>query len=158
MNTECERCAAELASTIDGDAWYGDSLRKILDGVTAEQARAHPIPNGHSIWEMVVHLDVWIGFFSGATQGVAIPPWPTMARELDWPSVTAGHERAWRESVSSLFEHHAEFVEMIRSFGDDRLESTVPGRAYDFYQLFHSASLHAAYHGGQIALLKKMVT
>jgi DinB superfamily len=157
MNTECNRIAYELASTINGEAWYGDSLRQILDGVTAAQAQAHPVPNGHSIWEMVEHVDAWIRFFYGATQGTPIPPWASMPKELDWPPVNATGEQAWRETVRSFLENHLKLVEMIKTFGDERLEATVPGRTYNFYRLFRSASLHAVYHAGQIALLKKML-
>lgn len=158
MNTECKRSARELASTINGEAWYGDSLREILEGVSAEQARSHPVPNAHSIWEVVVHLDAWIELFSGALEGKPIPPWPGMPVETDWPRPSAADDEAWRASLHSLFEHHLQFVEQMKTFGDDRLESTVPGRSYDFHQMFQSASLHAAYHAGQIALLKKMLT
>jgi uncharacterized damage-inducible protein DinB len=157
MNTECERSALELASTINGEAWYGDSLREILEGVTAEQARAHPVPNAHSIWEIVVHLDAWIQLFSGAMHGTPIPAWPAMPAEQDWPPVNARTDDAWAASVRSLFEHHLRFAERMKSFGDERLQSTVPGRTYNFSRMFQSASLHAAYHTGQIALLKKML-
>jgi hypothetical protein len=44
---------------------------------------------------------------------------------------------------------------MIQSFGDERLEATVPGRSYNFYRLFQSVTQHAVYHAGQIAILKK---
>lgn len=157
MKTECRRTADQLVSNIDGDAWYGDSLRKILDNVTAEQAGAHPIPNAHSIWELVLHLNAWAELYSGAILGRPIPPWPGMPEEVDWPRLKALDERSWRESVRSLFENHSELAERIAQFTDDRLESTVPGRSYDFRQLFQSASLHAVYHAGQIALLKKLV-
>jgi len=158
MKSECQRSAWQLASNIDGDAWYGDSLRAILDDVTAEQARAHPIPNAHSILEIVVHLNAWITFFSRAVEGTPIPPWPTMPKELDWPPVNVNDDEAWRESVRSLLANHLQFAERIEHFGDERLDETVPGRRYNFSQLFQSASLHAAYHAGQIALLKKMLT
>jgi hypothetical protein len=158
MNTECKRSALELASTINGEAWYGDSLREILEGVTAEQAWAHPVPNAHSIWEIVVHLDAWIRLFSGAMQGIPLPPWPGMSQEQDWPPVNAEHDEGWRESLRLLFEHHLEFAEKMKRFGDERLEWAVPGRTYNFSRLFRSASLHAVYHGGQIALLKKAAT
>jgi len=157
MTSQCSRSADQLASTINGEAWYGDSLREILAGVTAERARARPIADGHSIWEIVAHLTAWINFYSGAIQGVPIPPWPTMAKDMDWPPVATGDEQSWRDCLRSFFHNHAKFIERMRTFGDERLDSTVPGRTYDFNQLFQSASLHAAYHGGQIALLKKMV-
>ena len=33
MNSECSRIAGQLDSTLNGEAWYGDSLREILEGV-----------------------------------------------------------------------------------------------------------------------------
>jgi hypothetical protein len=156
MSTECNRIADQLASTIHGEAWYGGSLREILEGVTAKQAGAHPVPNAHSIWELVSHLESWVKFALGAIDGVPVPPWPAMPVELDWPPVTDEGAPAWRRAVDSFFAHHLKLVEQIRAFPDERLEATVPGRTYNFYQLFQSTMQHAVYHGGQIALLKKL--
>jgi hypothetical protein len=49
----------DLNRGYDGDAWHGPPLRKVLDGVTADVASAHPITDSHSIWEIVVHLSAW---------------------------------------------------------------------------------------------------
>lgn len=155
MNTECKRIAFQLISTINGEAWYGDSLREILDGVTAKQAQSHPIASTHSIWEMVLHLEVWVKFALGAIQGVPIPPWPAMPKEMDWPLVNGTDDRAWQQAVTSFFASHMKLVEAIQAFSDDQLESTVPGRTYNFYRLYYGIAQHAIYHGAQIALLKK---
>lgn len=155
MTTECNRIADQLASAINGEAWYGDSLREILDGVTEDQALARPIPNAHSIWELVLHVEAWIKFFDGAIAGKPIPVWATMPKELDWPPLTATTGEAWQQAVNSFFSNHQKVVQAIKSFDDRRLDETVPGRTYNFYHLFGSAIQHAVYHGGQIALLKK---
>jgi uncharacterized damage-inducible protein DinB len=155
MNTECNRIAYALASAINGDAWYGDSLRKILDKVTLEQAQARPIPNAHTIWELVVHVEAWVKFCHGAIEGTPIPAWSTMPKEQDWPLVTDISEQAWQQAVNSFFSTHLKLVEAIKTLNDDRLEVTVPGRTYNFYHLFQGMIQHAVYHGGQIALLKK---
>jgi DinB family protein len=146
MSTECDRIAYQLASTINGEAWYGDTLRQILDGVTAKQAYAHPVPNAHSIWELLGHVESWVKFALGAVDGVPIPPWPAITREP-----------VWKQVVDSFFSHHLKLVETIKAFSDERLEATVPGRTYNFYRLFQSTTQHAVYHAGQIALLKKNV-
>ena len=156
MNTECQRVANELASNLDGEAWYGESIREILNGVTAEQANARPVSDAHSIWEIVLHVDAWIRLYIEALEGTPIPEWKSMPKEMDWPPVTATGEDDWKQAVSRLFNNHLEMVERIKSFDDERLESAVPGRTYTFYRLFHGATLHAVYHGGQIALLKKV--
>jgi hypothetical protein len=69
MSTECNRIALQLASTINGEAWYGDSLRKILEDVTATRALAHPIRSAHSIWELLCHVEAWVKFALGAIDG-----------------------------------------------------------------------------------------
>jgi hypothetical protein len=38
------------------DAWHGPSLRKLLRGVGVDQATRKPIPDAHSIWEVVEAL------------------------------------------------------------------------------------------------------
>jgi uncharacterized damage-inducible protein DinB len=157
MNTECYRIAYALASAINGEAWYGDSLRKILAKVTAKQAEARPIPNAHSIWELVVHVEAWVKFCLGAVQGTPIPAWPAMPKEQDWPPVIETGEQVWKVAVDSFFSTHLKLVEALKTLSDDRLEATVPGRSYNFYHLFQGMIQHAVYHGGQIALLKKML-
>jgi uncharacterized damage-inducible protein DinB len=157
MNTECNRIANAVAAAISGDAWYGESVRKILDKVTAREAQARPIPNAHTIWELVIHVEAWVKFCLGAVQGTPIPAWSTMPKEQDWPTVGKASEQDWQQAVSSFFSTHQALVEAIKAFSDDRLESTVPGRPYNFYHLFQGMIQHAVYHGGQVALLKKMV-
>lgn len=155
MNIECNRIALQLSSTINGEAWYGDSVQEILEGVTAKQAQAHPIPNAHSIWELVCHVNVWVKFALGAIQGTPIPQWPEMPKEQDWPPVTSTTDDAWKAVLNSFFSDHLKLVEAIKAFTDERLDAAVPGRTYNFYRLFQSTTQHATYHAGQIALLKK---
>jgi hypothetical protein len=158
MSTECERIAHHLADTINGQAWYGDSLQQVLKGVNARQAQAHPIPNAHSTWELLRHVESWVKFALGAVEGVPIPAWPGMPVELDWPAVAdnSESETAWKKTVDSFFSHHSKLVETVRNLSDERLEATVPGRNYNFYRLFHGTIQHAVYHAGQIVMLKKM--
>src|ERR1700743_713277 len=155
MNTECTRIANAVAAAIGGEAWYGDSLRKILDNVTVKQAQARPIANAHTIWELVIHGKGWVSFSLVAIQAKPIPAWSTMPKEQDWPLVGNTAEQDWQRAVNSFFSTHQALVEAIKAFSDDRLESTVPGRAYNFYHLFQGMIQHAVYHGGQVALLKK---
>jgi hypothetical protein len=130
MNTECKHIADELFSTLNGEAWYGDCVQKILEGVTSEQALSHPIPSAHSIWELVHHLEAWCKFAYGAVQGISIPGWPDMPQEQDFPPVIDQDHQAWQQAVRSLFANHLKLVEAIKGFGDSRLEATVPGSPY----------------------------
>jgi DinB superfamily len=132
-------------------------VREILQGISATGAQARPLPNGHSIWELVLHVEAWCKFAHGAVHGKVIPAWPFEQTEMDWPPVGEPSEKAWQSAMSSFFANHQRLVEAINTFGDDRLETTVPGRTYDFYRLFQGSTQHAIYHAGQIALLKKIL-
>ena len=56
---ESERLAGELDKALNGEAWHGPSWREALEGVTPEQALAHPVPGAHSIAEVVRHAATW---------------------------------------------------------------------------------------------------
>jgi hypothetical protein len=56
MHAELNRLNAQLGKALEGDAWHGPSVIETLEGVTVEQAAAHPIAGAHSIWELVLHL------------------------------------------------------------------------------------------------------
>jgi hypothetical protein len=155
---ECSRIADALASAISGDAWYGDPFTTILGNVTAGEAMAHPIANAHSIWELVLHVEAWVQFSLGAVRGVPIPAWRTMAKEQDWPAIASTGNDDWKKAVEGFLSAHSKLVDAIKTLNDERLDEIVPGRAYNFYHLFHGMIQHAVYHGGQIAMLRKVVS
>jgi hypothetical protein len=78
-----------------------------------------------------------------------------MPQDMDWPVIKHRDENAWRETVDSFFASYRTLEKTIKNFGDQRLESTVPGRTYNFSRLFEGMIQHAIYHSGQIAILKK---
>ena len=58
--TEIERIVDQLNRAFVGEAWHGPAVIEILEGVTAQQAVAHPLAGGHSIWELTLHLAAWM--------------------------------------------------------------------------------------------------
>ena len=57
--TEVDRIRDQFRRAFEGEAWHGPSVLALLDGVTAQQAAAHPIPGAHSIWELTLHIAAW---------------------------------------------------------------------------------------------------
>jgi hypothetical protein len=82
---------------------------------------------------------------------------PVLPPEQDFPAIADSKGEAWRSLLASVFYINDDLARAIESFGDARLTEIVPGRKYDFYQLFQGMTQHALYHAGQIALLKKSV-
>jgi uncharacterized damage-inducible protein DinB len=141
----------QLKAAFDGEAWHGPALMEILDGVDAATAAARPIPAAHSIWELVLHLATWERVIARRIQGEEFMP----SDEENFPQVRQATDSAWREAVKMLRTTHAELIRLVSAMKEDRLHERVPGKDYDLRFMLTGAVQHAAYHGGQIALLKK---
>jgi uncharacterized damage-inducible protein DinB len=143
--------AEQLRRAFEGDAWHGPAVLDLLTDVDARTAAARPIPNAHSIWELVLHIAVWdwasLRRLDGevcqpeGTDNFPIPPKPTAA--------------AWRKAVADCKRTHNLLVNTVGALPESRLRDRVPGKKYDFYFMLHGVAQHELYHAGQIALLKK---
>lgn len=155
-NTECTRIANQLRSVFDGEAWHGPSLRELLSGVSHEQANARPLASAHSIWELVLHIEVWTTYAREAMHGQPIPPFvENMPPEQNWPLIRDPSAAAWKAATEKVLRAGGDLAKEIEKFGDERLQETVPGRNYDFERLLRGSVQHCVYHSGQVALLKK---
>ena len=57
--SEAARIADQLRCAFQGEAWHGPSVLELLSDVDAATAAAHPLPDAHSIWELVLHVAAW---------------------------------------------------------------------------------------------------
>jgi len=152
--SESARLADQIRRAFDGDAWHGDSLLELLDGVNAKMASAHPIKNAHSIWELVLHIAAWDGAVRKRIGGTAVE----LADEQNFPNVTDTSEAAWRKAIEQAKHAHGELVNAVAVFPDSRLQDQVPGKTdshHNFFYMINGIVQHELYHAGQIALLKK---
>ena len=149
--TEIERMLDQLHRAFEGDAWHGSPVMSILEGVTAQQAAAHPVNNAHSIWELVQHIGAWE---VAGTRRLAGDP-AKLSDEEDWPSVGEPSEAAWQQTKEKLRQGHDKFRDAIARLDDSQLDGPVVESAYNLYATLHGIIQHTLYHAGQIALLKK---
>src|SRR5579863_5112846 len=156
--SETTRLADQIRRAYDGDAWHGDSLYDILLNVNAKQAAARPIPNAHSIWELVNHIAAWDAAIVKRIGGAVLE----LEGEENFPPVPAltgdALEDAWRKTVRRMQETNHDLAAAVANFPDSRLTERVPGKTesyHDFYYSFAGIVQHELYHAGQIALLKK---
>jgi uncharacterized damage-inducible protein DinB len=152
--SETAQLADQIRRAFEGEAWHGDSLLEILAGVSAKTAAAHPIPNAHSIWELLLHIQAWDDVTIRRAGGTAVQP----TGEKNFPPVRDTSEAAWQQAVAGVKKTHEELVRTVAAFPDSRLDEQVPGKSqdyYNFYYLFSGIVQHELYHAGQIALLKK---
>jgi hypothetical protein len=153
MNSECLRIADQLSRAFTGKPWHGSPVRDLLDGITAEQACDRTLASAHSIWELVLHIEIYVQAAAEVVEGVPMPK--ISETPADWRPVLDARPSAWSAAAERLLKNSDRLAKAIEGFTDQRLTETVPGREYDFYYLFHGIVQHSLYHAGQIAVLKK---
>jgi uncharacterized damage-inducible protein DinB len=152
--SESARLADQLRRAFNGEAWHGDSVLEILQGVTAAQAAARPIAGAHSIWELTLHIAAWDGAVLRRLSGAAV----TLSDAENFPPVNDTGDAAWRAALAEVRRVHEALVAAVAALPDSRLYEMVPGKSgahYNFYYMLHGVVQHELYHAGQIALLKK---
>src|SRR5512144_512408 len=127
MVDETIRLEEQLRRALEGEAWHGPSVLESLAGVSAEQASSHPIPDAHSIWELVLHIgsDYALVLRRLAGDGRQLMP------EEDWPSCPPVTAENWKQAVEELRRLNQQLREAVRAFPAERLdEPLVPEAPY----------------------------
>ena len=150
--SEAALIADQLRRAFDGDAWHGPALLELLADIDAATAAAHPIPDAHSIWELVLHVAVWDHVASVRLTGQKYQP----TGNANFPPVTKPTTAEWRKAIAATKRTHETLIKTVAALPEARLLDRVPGKRYNFRHMLHGIAQHELYHAGQIALLKKL--
>jgi len=152
---EVERILDQFRRAFEGEAWHGPAVLPLLNGISAVEASAHPIPNAHSIWELVLHISAWEHACIRRLEGDRAQ----LSDDEDWPAVSETTEEAWQKTKQELIDNHRQLLEVIGSLDQSRLDQPIiedPSTPFSsVYVTLHGGVQHDLYHAGQIALLKK---
>lgn len=152
---EVERIRDQFQRAFDGQAWHGPSLWALLEGVTAVQAAAHPIPGAHSIWELTLHIAAWE---NACKRRLENDP-AQLSDSEDWPDIADSSEEAWMRTKDALRDQHQGLLKAIAAVDNSRLDEPImrhPSIPFSsVYVTLHGGVQHTLYHAGQIAILKK---
>jgi uncharacterized damage-inducible protein DinB len=152
MTSEVERIKDQLRRAVEGNAWHGDALFQLLEGVTPDEAAAR-IAGPHTIWEIIAHIAAWMSVSRRRVQGSAVLPSP----EEDWPASGATDAAAWMALRRNLEQEYGQLLAAVQLLKDPALASIVPGKDYSVYFLLHGVIQHTLYHAGQIAMARKVL-
>ena len=156
--SEIARIIDQLQREHDGDPWHGSPLKDILDDVDTAQAARKPLPDAHSIWELVLHMTGWKQELAKRVGGGAASEPP----DGDWPEVGEPTDARWTQALANLETAHRTLIRAIEALPEQTLNEPTNdprnrplGAGVSYYVLLHGAVQHDVYHTGQIALLKK---
>jgi hypothetical protein len=141
-----ERLLEQINAVYGGPAWHGPALRDLLDGVSEEQARAHPVGAAHSISELVAHIRIWMDVAARRVSGEVLS-----SRDVQsWPELGS-----FADEVAALERAQGHFADAVARLQTDDLDKKVAGKKHTIYAEVHGVLQHNTYHAGQIALLRK---
>ena len=147
----------ELRRSLHGPAWHGPALLEALADVSPREAQMRPLAGAHSIAELAFHTLAWMEEVTRRLGGAA----PSLPARGDWPTDDTAMPTV--EAVRLLRLAGDTLDEALAGFPSARLSALVGGPDHDapvgsgvsYAVMLHGLAQHNAYHGGQVAMLKK---
>jgi len=149
--SEVERILQHYDGVLNGDAWHGDPVWQVLDGISARQAAARPLPSAHTIWEIVMHMTFWETVVTQRLGGQRAG----LVEALNFPAMPAVTAENWRKTLDDFRASNQNFRAALAKLDPARLNQLTAAGKRTYYGEAHGIIEHHVYHLGQIALLKK---
>ncbi len=150
--------ATLLRKGYSSDPWHGPATVDLLSDVPFTAAAARPIPDGHSIWEIALHMTAWQREVVRRLGGAE----PQDPADGDWPIPPMPGQEAWDRARAELGACLEQLATAVAALSDEDLRELVGtardralGSGITRAEMVAGLLQHNAYHSGQIALLRK---
>jgi hypothetical protein len=133
-------------------AWHGPDLKAALADVSPELAFWRPSPERHNIAEVALHHAYCARSVRGQLSGTT--PEPFMQEGEDWFKLSGPERLAWPQIQAAVEEEQSK----LRALVADIAAGHTPSKHSEAkrFNLALGITCHAAYHAGQIQLLKRL--
>lgn len=149
--SDVERILQHYDGVLNGNAWHGDPVWQILDGISAPQAAARPLSSAHTIWEIVMHMIFWEDVVTQRLAGKRAG----LVEELNFPAMPAVTAENWHKTLDDFRTSNQSLREALAKLDSAKLNELTAAGKRTYYGEAHGIIEHHVYHAGQIALLKK---
>src|ERR1700747_2431671 len=137
--SDAARIAEQLRNAFEGNAWHGPALLELLAEIDPATAASHPLPETHSIWELVFHIAAWD---DAVNRRIVERKALQLKAAQNFPPVKDKSSAAWKKAVAHLKKTHAALVKTAASLSDKRLGERVPGKKYNIRLLLDGVAQH----------------
>lgn len=160
MNPVINNLLVELNKVVDGDPWYGASLKSIFEEIDFTQAVKRIKADAHSIVEITLHMLAWIEEVARRLEGNE----PNDPQRGDWQIINALDNDEWESIVKNIYVEHKKIETLVSTLSLEKLEQRAGvernpalGTGLSYREMLVGLKEHNVYHAGQIALLKKLI-
>ncbi len=134
-------------------AWYGSDLRAAIAEVTPATAFLRPAGGRHNIAEVALHHAYTVGQVESKLTGAPAPAFPLVGE--DWFDLDDESRLTWTAITSLVDASHRRLGRAVGEIASGARTSPLPEA--ERFDLVLGITGHAAYHAGQIQLIKKLI-
>lgn len=145
----------QLEEVMNADIWLDENFDKKLGQVSEDEVFIRPIPEIHSVAELISHLHEWrletISRLKGNKQGfVEDDP-------RNWRTNDELKAVGWENLKRNFYESQQQLIDFLATKDDDYLEEKYPHYTYNYKYLAQGMIHHDMYHLGQLGITIKML-
>jgi len=134
-------------------AWYGSDLRAAIADVSKSDAFKRPAKGRHNIAEVALHHAYWVGQIQSKLTGGDTSTFPLVGE--DWFELNDDRKLSWTAIVTLVDASHQRLSRTVGEIAGGKRQS--PLSEAERFDFIVGITGHAAYHAGQIQLIKKLI-
>jgi len=154
MDTFIALLVDQFQRGLAAESWHGPNLMHLLDRVTPEQATMRPVESYKTIAELARHIAAWQRIAAARFRGERFD----IDESMDWPTTPARlDDDGWtaiREEVRATAD---EWRAALQKESPESLVRPIAPSNLPAHVFIAGVLQHNAYHGGQVALLWRLV-
>jgi hypothetical protein len=149
----------QLQEVHNGKLWMGDTFQQKIKSVTSDEAFMRPLPNLHSVAELIAHLTAWrkdaiLKIKDGKGQLFDSDP-------SNWMPNLELKEIGWSQLIQEYEGSLNAIIDLLQSKNDGFLEEQYQDQDYKGYYeysfLINGLLHHDLYHLGQLGIIIKII-
>lgn len=143
----------QLRDVENADLWLDENFEKKLAAVSEAEAFVRPIPDLHSVAELLSHLIVWrrvnVSRINGSTVNMPVE------HPDNWKTNDQLKLIGWGNLKKDFYQSQQEVIAMLEGKNDAWLGTTSTHYGKDFQYLLQGLIHHDLYHLGQLGIIIK---
>jgi uncharacterized damage-inducible protein DinB len=145
----------QFETIYNGEPWYGNSIAKILEDITEDNAFWESTEGAHSIAQLVWHIIYWRQSLIKKLEK-DLEYKASMKSEANWRTNEDLKPLGWKKLRSQFEESQQKIVTLLAKQDDSFLEKPYQ-KAVTMHDLIKGIIQHDIYHLGQIAYVKSIL-